>query len=443
MGHIDLASPVSHIWFFKGVPSRIGYLLDIAPKELEKVLYFAASIVTKVDPEKRAADLVDLEDKVRAESERILVDRDEALAALEGRLERRRQFFGAGKDKDFDEDDEFWGRGLSTWAEEQVLPTLEDARKLVGGLFVKLSAQVTTEDQKRIRDLVRKSSLQKNRELTSRELDHVSTAATQIRAAVAGLIGEADEASGAKKGAITKRINRVQDSLVAGDEVHVEDTDLTTAVDMKVLAKARGLGKGLLKDLLAELVGGESPEEIRDIASDLCLRAEVRAQKDELDSTVQWLLKVREMYQDIESRREDAREASVDGARRLEQTWQLFQELEPKLVVNDELLFRELKDRFGSTYGFGVYFEGGMGAEAIRDLLRDLGLDAEAAFLRETIQTSKGQKQQRAIKRLRVVNAFIKSENRPEWMILEAVPVIRRSFGRWSSLTVAGSRRAT
>ena len=51
MGHIDLAAPVSHIWFFKGVPSRIGYLLDIAPRELEKVLYFAASIVTAVDNE--------------------------------------------------------------------------------------------------------------------------------------------------------------------------------------------------------------------------------------------------------------------------------------------------------------------------------------------------------------------------------------------------------
>ena len=53
MGHIDLAAPVSHIWFFKGVPSRIGYLLDIAPRELEQVLYFAASIVTAVDVEKR------------------------------------------------------------------------------------------------------------------------------------------------------------------------------------------------------------------------------------------------------------------------------------------------------------------------------------------------------------------------------------------------------
>jgi len=51
MGHVDLAAPVSHIWFFKGVPSRIGYLLDMAPKELEKVLYFAASIVTWVDEE--------------------------------------------------------------------------------------------------------------------------------------------------------------------------------------------------------------------------------------------------------------------------------------------------------------------------------------------------------------------------------------------------------
>ena len=57
MGHVDLAAPVSHIWFFKGVPSRIGYLLDMAPKELEKVLYFAASIVTWVDDEARQKDL--------------------------------------------------------------------------------------------------------------------------------------------------------------------------------------------------------------------------------------------------------------------------------------------------------------------------------------------------------------------------------------------------
>ena len=130
------------------------------------------------------------------------------------------------------------------------------------------------------------------------------------------------------------------------------------------------------------------------------------------------------MVQDMDSRRDDAREAAVDGVRRLEETWKLFRELEPKLVVNDEQLFRELKDRFGSPYGFGQYFRGGMGAEAIRDLLRDLDLGEESITLREVIKTSKGQKQQRAIKRLKVVEAFIKSENKPEWMILEAVPVI-------------------
>ena len=51
MGHIELAAPVTHIWYFKGVPSRLGYLLDIAPKSLEKVIYFAAHIITWVDEE--------------------------------------------------------------------------------------------------------------------------------------------------------------------------------------------------------------------------------------------------------------------------------------------------------------------------------------------------------------------------------------------------------
>jgi DNA-directed RNA polymerase subunit beta' len=51
MGHIELAAPVTHIWYFKGVPSRLGYLLDLAPKDLEKVIYFAAYMITSVDEE--------------------------------------------------------------------------------------------------------------------------------------------------------------------------------------------------------------------------------------------------------------------------------------------------------------------------------------------------------------------------------------------------------
>ena len=171
MGHIDLAAPVSHIWFFKGVPSRIGYLLDIAPRELEKVLYFAASIVTSVDAEARQKDLNDLEDKVKAESEQIYVDRDENLAALEDRLKRRREYFTKGKERNFDEDDEFWARGLSNWAEEQGMPTLDEVRELVGKMFVEVASQITTEDSKKIRELVRNSAIRDDRRLSPKELE--------------------------------------------------------------------------------------------------------------------------------------------------------------------------------------------------------------------------------------------------------------------------------
>ncbi len=199
---------------------------------------------------------------------------------------------------------------------------------------------------------------------------------------------------------------------------------IVDGVDRKNLNKARELGNGLLAELLETAPVDADENQIREQANDLCLRTDGKIRKEDLDALVQWLVKVREMYQDIEARRADTREAAEEARGRLEETWRLFQELEPKLVVNDEQIFRELKDRFGSPYGFGIYFRGGMGAEAIRDLLRDLDLENESRSLRDIIKTSKGQKQARAIKRLKVVEAFIKSQNRPEWMVLEAIPVI-------------------
>src|SRR5580765_5523602 len=234
-GHIDLAAPLSHIWFCKRVPSRIGYLLDIAPRELEKVLYFAASIVTHVDVEARAKDTDDLKDKVSAEVERIYIDRDEQLAALEQRLTRRRAYFAQGKDKGFDEDDDFWARGLSSWAEEQVLPPLEDARKLVSGMFVELVGQITTEDSKEIRELVRNAAIRDDRKLTPRELELVAVAAEQIRDALAPLRTEQNNATGSAKGAVSKHIKRVLDTLLTGAEVHAEDAEIVGAVDAKNL----------------------------------------------------------------------------------------------------------------------------------------------------------------------------------------------------------------
>ena len=87
MGHIDLAAPVSHIWFFKGVPSRIGYLLDIAPKELEKVLYFAASICrARRRREARWPTWASCPTRSRPSVEQLAVDREEQFGEVEERL---------------------------------------------------------------------------------------------------------------------------------------------------------------------------------------------------------------------------------------------------------------------------------------------------------------------------------------------------------------------
>ena len=261
MGHIDLAAPVSHIWFFKGVPSRIGYLIDMAPKELEKVLYFAASIVTWIDEEARTKDLNKLEKEVKKVLDGYTGDKEQRTQELRTSLDRRIAWIeGEGDKNSFDPDDELWADALDLNPKK-----LEDAER-------------------------------------------------------------------------TKLVKETKKAL----ESEITDT---------------------------------------------------------------------EAYLD-------------DAIERMEEVWRIFQEMKVKDVINDEAVFRELKDRFGSPFGWGEYFRGGMGAESIRDLLEQVDLDAEIEELEQTISTSKGQKQARAVKRLKVASAFKFSDNKPSWMVLDSVPVI-------------------
>ncbi len=261
MGHIDLAAPVSHIWFFKGVPSRIGYLLDMAPKELEKVLYFAASMVTWVDDEARAKDVDGLEGEVNKVLDSYAAEKEERVLELKESLARREAFLESGKTgRDFSDEDHLWAETLEVNV-----------------------AKLSDEEREKL----------------------------------------------------LKDVRKVFQADIDDTEAYIED-----------------------------------------------------------------------------------------AAQRIRDVWDIFKTMKPKDVINDETTFRELKDRFGSPYGFGEYFRGGMGAEAVRDLLQQVDLDAEAADLQEQVKTAKGQKQARAVKRLKVVSAFINSGNKPEMMILEAVPVI-------------------
>jgi len=112
MGHVDLAAPVSHIWFFKGVPSRIGYLIDMAPKELEKVLYFAASMITWVDVEARDKDLGTLEKEVNKVVDSYESERQKRTQELNEALERRVKYLEDGTQTKFDDDDHIWADSL-------------------------------------------------------------------------------------------------------------------------------------------------------------------------------------------------------------------------------------------------------------------------------------------------------------------------------------------
>jgi DNA-directed RNA polymerase subunit beta' len=240
MGHIELAAPVTHIWYFKGVPSRLGYLLDLAPKDLEKVIYFAAYIVTSVDVDAR----------------------------------------------------------------HQALPKLEEE------IFA---------DKKRI--------------------EH---------------------------------------------ELEVER-------------------ESLLQELEQEL-------------------AELEEQKAKADV-------VRKKRREIEKQLKAVEQRARERAERLDDVLNTFRGLAPKQLIGDEMLYRDLRDRFGD------FFTGGMGAEAIRDLLEKIDFEGEGEYLRKVladeaekiksgIRRARSQKATRAVKRLKVIEAFRQTGNDPTAMVLKAIPVI-------------------
>ncbi|MGH3447988.1 MAG: DNA-directed RNA polymerase subunit beta', partial [Nocardioidaceae bacterium] len=103
---------------------------------------------------------------------------------------------------------------------------------------------------------------------------------------------------------------------------------------------------------------------------------------------------------------------------RVDEVWNSFRTLKVQDLMGDELLYREMK------YRFGKYFDGAMGAEAIQQRLLSFDLTAEAESLRETIRTGKGQRKTRALKRLKVVSAFLTTTNSADGMVLDCVPVI-------------------
>ena len=244
MGHISLAAPVAHIWFSKGTPSRLGLLLDLSPRNLDRVLYFAQYLVTTVEGPLRAAAVDQLREDLTQGLEKLEAEAQEKLAEL--------------------------------------VP------------------QIAEEPQ----------------ESEAADADDEESSAEDTPAA--------------------------QDSPVALDEeTQKEVLELNTKLE----------------------------EEKADLEND------VIAKIDELED-----LRVGQLL--TESR------------------------------------FRELRDSHGGV------FKANMGAEAVLEALQAIDLDTLRNYLQDEIRSTSGQRRKKAIKRMRVVEAFRKSENRAEWMVFTMLPVL-------------------
>ncbi|MDZ4221740.1 MAG: DNA-directed RNA polymerase subunit beta', partial [Patescibacteria group bacterium] len=86
MGHIDLAAPVSHIWFLRGVPSKIGLVLNLSVQELEKVIYFASFVITSVDEDKKKGLIEQVKQEYKNKGSQLGRECDKALADKQAQL---------------------------------------------------------------------------------------------------------------------------------------------------------------------------------------------------------------------------------------------------------------------------------------------------------------------------------------------------------------------
>jgi len=157
--------------------------------------------------------------------------------------------------------------------------------------------------------------------------------------------------------------------------------------------------------------------------------AEIKALEKEGSKESDIKARQRVIDKEVQSLRERF-ESDLDLSRR---TWDDFKRLHPRLIIEDEVLWRNLRDPFGP---YAEYFEGGTGADAIKALIDCIDFDVEEVRLREAIEAANGrkplsaQRRQKAIKRLKIVASFNQRDehgrrlNSPKAMILDVVPVI-------------------
>jgi len=465
MGHIELAAAVSHIWFFKGVPSRMGYLLDLPSKSLERVLYFASYIVVDVKKDKRDKDMPILQERF-----------DQEVGELEGELAaRHKELISENlpvmteclelflKRTGFPERlNGFQARLTEVTDQLQSMETLERKE------FEKKIKEITTDRDKQIKAIEKESKkkaagVPKTKEerialLTARFGTRIREEKDAYSKMIQKMADSPEKEMENQRERMEKDKEKLTDDLEAAlqnvdmrlREIEVplgkapEETEeeLTFSERISALKKRRDRIKRLVADRRTdekeeldkktEELEAERDKLIRAIEKESKKKAaEYPKTKEEriADLTKQYVSKVakevaafdkkaKKLRDGLVKKMADNKEQLNGQVEYLRGVFDDFKNLEAKQLIDEDQKFRDLRERYAD------YFRGGMGAETVRELLLNLDLKGEAEELRETIRTSKGQKRNKATKRLKVVSAFLKTDNRPEAMILDAVPVI-------------------
>ena len=269
MGHVKLAAPVAHIWFSKGTPSRLGLILDLSPRNLERILYFSQYVVTSVDDVARQNAIEQLEAYSDAESTRFDEDLKDAVS------------------------------------ENNVEPVLASTMQMM------FDAKI--------------------------EADRIATE-----------LAELDKPK--------KKLTKAQAARAEKEALELAESQSLEIQSFKG------------EDAVTKLT--ELTEEQK-----AAVKADVQNKIDDLEA-----IRVMDLL--------------------------------------TEARFRELRDKFGHV------FRASMGAESVLEILENTDLDSVRIELLDQVRNTSGQRRKKAIKRLRVVEAFRKSGNKSEWMILTVLPVL-------------------
>jgi DNA-directed RNA polymerase subunit beta' len=324
MGHIDLATPVAHIWYTRRIPSYLGLLLDISRRNLDRVLYFAQYIVTYVDDDARQKALKRLEDEMS------ISEREQAA---------------------------------------QINAKIAEVKKGRDRKLAELQQQKTEMER------------QYDEEIATR-FEPVIQEGQTLERALQENIGSASR-------------NQITFTTTASSVVIAEVGDVIASHHLSSVQR-------VVKQRMEELESELKDAMLRELEQIKMTTERVRAEAEE----------------EMNSLRNQLEDKSIENQSNNSHSRDELHELRPFTFLS-ESRYRELKSRWGQV------FRADMGAEAFYDILRRLDLDTLAEDLWKEVRTSKSkQKRKKATTRLKVVESFRRSGNRPEWMILTVLPVI-------------------